>query len=483
MARPKLNVVVLDPGSGKARPGAWVTFYFANTLTPTTLYADDDVSTLANPVQANQLGQVAVRVSPGLYDISMTWDGAQPTVVEDILAYTPETAVLTTAGDLIVGDATGDPVRLAVGLENQIFVVDQGLPAWKTLAANDGLPPGASGSLMSYGPTGRVLPILPGLQDQALAIMGGVPTWVSTLLPPGAYLPINQPGDLIVGQVTTGEVARLARGATDQVLTTADTGGLVWRTPVPPGGKGAGHAYLALAGTDLKLRPNLGSQLWIDGASREIPAAGVTLAPTGLTPDTTYYIYAAWTADVMTLEASPSGYAEAGGLLHKYDDPTRTLVGMARTIAGPAWTDTRTQRFVLSLYSTMPRVARSWFTAPRSITTVQEIHPEIRVEFLVWGHTPIQVGVSGMFALDNTGVTGIVWVATTLDGGNLAGHAISMQTPGLWVNNSLTTGVDDLAEGWHMVTLWGAVPTGGQATFTGDASGVFATRLYTVIPQ
>ena len=90
MARVKVNYVVLDPGSGKARPGAHVTFYDANTLTKTTLYADDDVTTVANPVQANGLGQVSVRVNPGLYDISMTWDGAQPTVVEDVLAWVPE---------------------------------------------------------------------------------------------------------------------------------------------------------------------------------------------------------------------------------------------------------------------------------------------------------------------------------------------------------------------------------------------------------
>ena len=30
--RPKLNFVVLDPGSGKARPGAFVTMYASNTL-------------------------------------------------------------------------------------------------------------------------------------------------------------------------------------------------------------------------------------------------------------------------------------------------------------------------------------------------------------------------------------------------------------------------------------------------------------------
>src|SRR4030095_12946142 len=137
MPRPKLNLTVLDPGSGRAQPGAWVSVYAANTLILTTLWADDDISTMANPVQANQLGQVAMRVSPGIYDISMSWDGAQPTIVEDVLAWTPEGSVVTAPGDLLVGTATG-PSALRVGQENQLLVVDQGMPTWRHLASNDG---------------------------------------------------------------------------------------------------------------------------------------------------------------------------------------------------------------------------------------------------------------------------------------------------------------------------------------------------------
>jgi hypothetical protein len=478
--RPKANLVILDPGSGKARPGAFVTIYRANTLDKAALFADDDLTTIGNPVQANGLGQVAVRLNPGLYDVSMIWDGAMPTVVEDVTVLQSE-VVITSPGDLIIGNADGNPVRLAVGTNGQVLFVENGLPAWKALGAGVGLPVGASGSLLSYGPTGALLPILPGLQDQALAMMGGVPTWVSTLLPPGTTLPINQPGDLVVGAVTTGLPARLARGAPTDVLTTSDTGGLVWQpNQATTTGGGAGRLFFHPESNQLVFNANLGDQLWIDGRSRMIPTTGIGLLPTGLTVGVTYYIYAAWVSDAMQLEASTTVWGYTAGLYHKLGDPSRTLVGMARTIAGPAWTDSRTARFVLSMFSTVSRAAYNWFTAPRTVAGVVEVHPEIRIEFLTWGQMPVIISLSGMV---NTSIAGIFYVSLTVDGLNKAGHALSMPGPDLWMNNGLSTVVTDLTEGHHTASLLASPPAGGTLTFTGDAAGIFTTRLNVLIPQ
>ena len=114
MARPKMNCVILDPGSGKARPGAYVTVYLANTLTKATLYADDDVSTVqSDPGERARAGGGAS--GSGVYDISMIWDGAQPTVVEDVLAWTPVEALMTEPGDIIIGGPDGEAVRLPLG--------------------------------------------------------------------------------------------------------------------------------------------------------------------------------------------------------------------------------------------------------------------------------------------------------------------------------------------------------------------------------
>src|SRR5262245_38206120 len=160
MPRPKINLVIEDPASGRARPGAWTTFYLANTVTLATLYADDDVSTLMNPVQANALGQVAVRVDPGLYDVLASWDGTQPTMVEDILAWVPEGAVLSAPGDLIVGGSGGAPTRLPVGTQGQVLLVDGGVPVWRMLGSGYGMPTGATGALVRYA-AGNLLAVIP----------------------------------------------------------------------------------------------------------------------------------------------------------------------------------------------------------------------------------------------------------------------------------------------------------------------------------
>ena len=66
------------------------------------------------------------------------------------------------------------------------------------------------GALLSFDHN-ALITIPPGQQNQALVMQGGMPTWVSSLLPPGTTLPINQTGDLVVGG-PDGEVARMPRG-------------------------------------------------------------------------------------------------------------------------------------------------------------------------------------------------------------------------------------------------------------------------------
>ncbi|MGB1026045.1 MAG: phage tail protein, partial [Rhodospirillaceae bacterium] len=55
----------------------------------------------------------------------------------------------------------------------------------------------------------------------------------------------------------------------------------------------AGQCRLVLDGANLRLIPVDGNKLTVNGIARTIPAAGIALAPTGLSPNTTYYIYAA----------------------------------------------------------------------------------------------------------------------------------------------------------------------------------------------
>jgi hypothetical protein len=488
VARPKFNFAVLDPGSGRAQPGAWVSVYLANTLTLATLYADDDVSTLANPVQANQLGQVAMRVNPGIYDVSMVWDGAQPTVVEDVLAWTPEAAVLTTPGDLLVGTAAG-PKALHVGLENQLLVVDQGLPVWRTLASNDGVPAGATGSLLVYGTSGGVQVILPGTQDQALAMAGGTPTWVSSLIPAGTTLPINQPGDLVYGAPSTGLAARLPVGALGSMLTVSDNATLIW-SPSGAVGPGVGQCYLSYENTQsLWLAPHKGNRIWVNGVTHTIPDNGVRLTPVGLSLHTNYYIYLAWTGTELALEASTTGWHQTGGLMHKFGDMSRTLVGFARVLdesyvggsaSVPIWMDTEKYRCVLSFFNQDERVATGFFTAPRSLSSTPaavEVHGEIRCYFIAWGFTNLTMSMTGsVYSTATFPIAVISYLA--LDDTVIQGMHLSAMNTGARLNLATgTTKTLAASDTLHSLSIHGLVQAGGGATWEGDAGGQTACRV------
>jgi hypothetical protein len=478
--RPKLNLVVIDPSSGRPRPLAWVTIYPSNTLTLATLYADDDVTTIAQPVQANELGQVAVRVNPGIYDVSMTWDGQPPTVVEDVLAWTPEAAVLTTPGDMLIQGSSGSPTRLPIGPENTLLMSHNGLPTWQILAGGAGVPWGPPGSLLQIASDNYVRPILPGTQEQTLAMMGGVPTW-SSVLPAGTVIPINQPGDLMIGAPTTGVPARLPVGPLDSVLTVSDNQTLVWASPgaVGPGEGQCGLMYESA--TSLGLIPFMGNKIWVNGRSRTIPDGGLRIAPTGLTMHVNYYIYVAWTGSALVLEASTTGYEQTGGLWHKAGDLSRTLVGYARCleepVGTPVWRDSENLRCVLSLFNQDERVGGSHFYAPRSTTssTAVELHQEIRCYFITWGFTNVTMSMTGT-AYSNTSGVGFTSLLV-LDDVEIAGTHTTAVTANVHLNiATVVTKTLPAEDTLHYITIRGLAQPGTTATWHGDPGGLLACR-------
>jgi len=100
------------------------------------------------------------------------------------------------------------------------------------------------------------------------------------------------------------------------------------------------QCYLTTSGANLLLQRENGNKLLINGRNETIPAAGVTLAPTGLAAATTYWIYAAMVAGVMVLEASTTAPAAADatyGFRFKTGDASRTFVGGWRSAAAGAW--------------------------------------------------------------------------------------------------------------------------------------------------
>lgn len=245
------------------------------------------------------------------------------------------------------------------------------------------------------------------------------------------------------------------------VAVTADasnTATIVWFGFTWPGQGVSGECRLVKSGADLALQRRNGKLLTINGAAETVPAAGVSLAPTSLTPGTTYFIYAFMSAGTMTLEASTTAHAtHTDGVEIKSADATRTLVGMARIITGPAWVDTDAQRFVVSWFHRRTKIARNTLAGDRTSTstTYVEIDSAARAEFLTWENTVLFFLAGTMW--NNTGGNG-VFAAHSLDGTKFgADMEFDIGTgndQGVYAGSEVKS---DLAEGYHYGSLFGRV--------------------------
>jgi hypothetical protein len=167
---------------------------------------------------------------------------------------------------------------------------------------------------------------------------------------------------------------------------------------------GLGQCRLAKVSSNLVLSPYKGNLITINNQYQTIPAVGISLAPTGLTANTTYYIYVYMNGVTMTLEASTTGHSTdtTSGVEIKTGDATRTLVGMGRIIAGPAWVDTAAQRFVLSWFNRRRVTAYSYLTgdwAPSNTSgypgAAKSSGTDGKIEFLTWGEEQVELSVNG----------------------------------------------------------------------------------------
>lgn len=240
---------------------------------------------------------------------------------------------------------------------------------------------------------------------------------------------------------------------------------------------GVGQCRLTKSGSNLLLSRCNGIFLTVNNVNCTIPSGGVTLAPTSLSVGTTYYIYATASAGAINaLEASTTGYAvnTTSGMMTKSGDATRTLVGMARIITGPAWVDTAAQRFVVSFFNRRPIQTASSFSTGRSTTSGSfvELNSEIRNEFLAWADNSIAFWASGSVSNGTAATTNTT--ALGLDGTS-ALEGINGAAMPTGINNQLlpiglTTVLSAPADGYHYVTLLGTV-SGGTGTWAGGTVG------------
>lgn len=197
----------------------------------------------------------------------------------------------------------------------------------------------------------------------------------------------------------------------------------------PAGAGTTGQCKLAKSGSNLVLSPLNGNAIRINGQVCTVPNGGVSLAPTGLTPGTSYFIYATQSGGVVNaLEASTTAHATSTtsgneGTEIKSGDNTRSLVGMARVITGPAWADTATQRFVASWFN---RDRRALTGAADGVSTDTSTGSYVektvsKVEYLVWAGELVQLTTYGI--ITNSVNNGAVGVVNMLDGTGVGGQA------------------------------------------------------------
>jgi hypothetical protein len=234
-----------------------------------------------------------------------------------------------------------------------------------------------------------------------------------------------------------------------------------------PGGLPFGQCVLAKSGANLVLTPLRGNLLTVNNKACSIPDAGLTLAPTGLTPSTFYYIYATATAGaVNALEASATVPAtEVGtGNRIKSGDATRSLVGAAYVIAGPAFADTDGNLLVLSWFNRRRKKSRTAFTTDRTTTsdTVAELNSEIRGNFISWADEMVDASLQAAprgSATPNQIVSGIGIDSTSTASADAISYVPAASFYLVGGSRFLVTGVTENA--LHFATVLGRAASGG----------------------
>lgn len=208
-----------------------------------------------------------------------------------------------------------------------------------------------------------------------------------------------------------------------------------------------------------------------------IPSSAPTLANTGLTAATLYYIYAFDNAGTLTLEASTTGHAADAdtGVRIKTGDASRTLIGMVYMGAGTPGTfiDSAVDRLCLNWFNRSSLDMLNVFSADRSTssTSFTEINTEIRLRFLTWADESVLASINGTHtssAAGNAAYSGVAFDSTTVptasSGFTSAPGAVTRGAIGVSLNKRLS-------EGFHFATIVGAVSGGNGEWVTADDLG------------
>jgi hypothetical protein len=248
------------------------------------------------------------------------------------------------------------------------------------------------------------------------------------------------------------------------------TGGAVQVAPatqsqhaVQMGQQGHGQCRLSVVSTtQIKLAPNNGNNVIVNGVPLQIPAAGITASNSGLSALTVYYVYLSGTTASPVLNLSTTGHSTASnGIETKTGDTTQTLVGMIRTGASSQFLDTASARFCLNWFNRR-RVVGATAAVPNytfTNTSPAEINVALRVEFLCWADdTPI-INQSG--AVSQSATASVITQTAVDTVGNTYTPVQQISLPSTYAGPfSGTGGIGGLSEGYHFTIFVGNVTSG-----------------------
>ncbi|MDO9357858.1 MAG: hypothetical protein Q7T70_02550 [Polaromonas sp.] len=248
-----------------------------------------------------------------------------------------------------------------------------------------------------------------------------------------------------------------------------------------------GQCRLVKSGANLVLQRLDGLWLAINDKMYAIPAAGVALAPTGLTPNTNYFVYAFMSGATMTLEAvttAPATDANTGVRI-KNGDAARTLVGQVRVIAGPAFADTTNQRYVLTWFNRRPIHCFLPISGDVSTSSGSQVEVEAswRPSFLAWSGDLVSFGANGAYS---GSVPSTISMALYSNGGCLplgitdAYAAGTISSAGYLLPFGVSSNLLATADGLGSISLYGATGA-GLATWKGGASPGLRSSISVVV--
>lgn len=229
-----------------------------------------------------------------------------------------------------------------------------------------------------------------------------------------------------------------------------------------------------VSATSIKLQPQGGRNLNINGLPEKVPTAGVTITNAGLTANTVYFVYAYMASGTMTLELSTTGHSQANGIETKTGDTSRTLVGMIATNASSQFQDGTGLLGVLSYFNRRRKTATRFFTANQSTTsnTAIELASEIRVYFISWNDEYMSARANGGVWI-NTAGPGYAYIGINTNSQSDSGGGVNQSSQ---VPFSAEYSWNPSEGSVHFASIYAIAAAGGAIAMTGNATQAAGQR-------